>query len=494
MEVAQCNTELKRTVPLMKVVGAAIIDLHEDIGRLQQIAAHHAARGLKKITRETLKTGLRKVTITVNQNTWSATLPPDFDSEEGVYIINEKGFKVALKSNNKIVDYKNIEDQDPPELCPKCNQNTQICQDLTITETTTLVVVNGFTAQQTVVKKLYPDGSYYLETTIPVWDIDSAGIIYHTAKEFITVLDLKDCGCLVETPANLEKVRCLCPDVWCTYYTPCDNNCAVDYGGYRIFEDTGLIYFDKPHSFEKVYMEYWGFMVKINGQYQVPEIAFETLVNFIKFKWVENKRNIPAWERQWTFNQYTRERANMEKIMGRISLSQVIQSIGLIPKFDLDYNPEMWCSGSIVSFSTVNGSAAAAAAAAEACAAAVAATNSSNGSGSSDTEGCNEEPLPEVECPCPPVVLTAKQPFQLAKVCDVGDGPTSGLSTYQHNDLIGALDVAIINVNNTPETILALQFTFDNVTGIIERFQGDGVTPNQWFAGDVLVVNYAKIV
>jgi hypothetical protein len=488
MELVQCNTELKRTVPLTKVVGAAIVDLHEDLGRLQQIATHHAARGLKKITRETLKTGLRKVTLLVNQNTWSATLPPDFDSEEGVYIIDRRGFKVPLKSNNKIVDYKNIEDLEPPELCPKCNQNTQICQDLTVTEETTLVVVNGITAQQTVIKKLYPDGSYYLETITPVWDIDSAGIIYTTAKEFITKLDLKDCGCLVETPANLEQVRCLCPDVWCTYYTPCDNNCIVDYGGYRIFEETGLIYFDKPHSFEKVYLEYWGFMVKKNGQYHVPEIAFETLVNFIKFKWVENKRNVPAWERQWTFNQYTRERANMEKVMGRIGLAQIIQSIGLIPKFDLDYTPEMWCGGSTVSFSTVNGSAAAAAAAAEACEVAIAATADSE----SDTEGCNEEPLPEVECPCPPCD-PSKQPFQLAKVADVGDGPVSGTNTYQHNDLINALDVNIINVNNTPETVQAAQFTFDNVTGTIARFQGDGVTPNMWQPGDVLVVNYAKI-
>jgi len=235
MEVVNCNTELKRTVPLTRVVGAAIIDLHENIGYLQQVATHHAARGLKKITRETLKTGLRKVTLTVSQNTKSANLPPDFDTEEGVYIINERGFKVPLKLNNKIVDYKNIEDIEPPELCPKCNQNTQICEDLTITEETTLVVVNGFTVQQTVIKKLYPDGSYYLETRIPVWDIDSAGIIYTTAKEFITKLDLKDCGCLVESPANIEAIRCLCPDVWCNYFAPCDNHCMIDYGGYRIF-------------------------------------------------------------------------------------------------------------------------------------------------------------------------------------------------------------------------------------------------------------------
>lgn len=488
METLQCNTELKRTVPLTRVVGAAIIDLHENIGYLQQVAAHHAARGLKKLTRETLKTGLRGAYLTVNHNTRSATLPPDFDVEEGVYIINERGFLVPLKVNNKLVDYKNIEDIEPPVLCPKCNQNTQICKDLTITEETTLVVVNGITVQQTVIKKLYPDGSYYLETRIPVWDVDSAGIIYTTAKEFIAALDLKDCGCLVESPANIETIRCICPEVWCNHFATCDNNCSDDYGGYRIFEETNTIYFDKAHRFEKVYIKYWGFMVKKNGQYHVPEIAFETLVEWTKYKWVQNKKNVTRWERQDQFDSYRRERSNMEIVMGRIALSQIIQAIGLIPKFDLDYNPEMWCSGSIVSYATVNGSAAAAAAAEEACAEAVAATADSD----SDTEGCNDEPLPEVTCEAPTCDPT-KQPFQLAKVADVGDGPLSGTSTYQHNDLIGALDVNIINVNNTPETVQAAQFTFNNITGTITRFQGDGVTPNLWQPGDVLVVNYAKI-
>lgn len=489
--IVDCKNDLKRYVPLSRVVAAAIIDLHEDIGRLQQFALHEAARGLRKLLRETLRTGVRRVVLAVNHNTRSATLPPDFDTESFVGIIDARGFKVSLNVNNKIVDYQNIEDVSPPELCAKCNQDKQICEDLTVTEETTLVLVNGITAQQTVIKKLYPDGGYYLETIIPVWDMTSSGIIYTTTKEFVTALDLKDCGCLVESAANIEKIKCLCPDVWGCYFASCDNSCVVDYGGYKIFEDTGLIYFDKANQFEKVYLEYYGFMVKKNGQFQVPEVAFETLVNWIKFKWVENKRNVPAWERQWTFNQYRRERENMSKIIGRISLSQIIQAIGLVPKFDVDYTPDMWCSGSITSYSTVNGSATAAAAAKDACAASMAAAVAA--SEASATEGCNAEPDAVQECPCPPVSAT-KQPFQLAKVAGVGDGPTVGLSTYQHNDLIGALDVNIINVNNTPETVLALQFTFNTVTGTVSRFQGDGTTPNQWQASDVLIINYSKLV
>lgn len=485
-----CKNDLQRYVPLMKVVGASIVDLHEDIGRLQQLCTHWGARGLKKLTRETLKTGIRKVTLTVNQNTKTAALPPDFDSEQFVGIINEKGYRVPLKLNNNIVDWKNIEDIPCEDRCPKCNQDKQICEDLTVTEETVLVLVNGITAQQTIIKKCYPDGTFYIETRIPVWDIDSAGIIYTTTKEFVAALDLKECGCIDDTAANIEIIKCLCPDVWCTYYAPCDNSCMVDYGGYRIFEESGLIYFDKPQYFEKVYLEYWGFMVKKNGQYQVPEVAFETLVNFIKFKWVENKRNIPAWERQWTFDQYRRERGNMEKVIGRIGLSQIIQSIGLTPKFDLDYNPEMWCSGSIASYSTVAGASAAIAAA----------TDSSSSSSSSDTStsdsGCNDAAVAAQECPCP-TPAKIKTPFQLAVVAGVGSGPTPGTHVYVNLALKDALDVNVIIVNNTAETEQALQFTLDTTTGTLRRFQGDGVTPNQWQSGppaDVLIINYAKII
>src|SRR5688572_7408102 len=489
MVAADCNTELKRTVPLYRVVAAAILDLHEDIGRLQQVSSHHAARGLKKLTRETLKTGLNRVTLPVNHNTNTATLPPDFDTEHFVGIINAQGYKVPLKVNNQIADYKNIEDIPIPEVCPKCSQNKQICQDLTITEETSLVDVNGIMAQQTVIKKLYPDGTYYLETKIPVWDIGSSGIVYTTTKEFITTLDLKECGCIVESPANLDKIKCLCPDIYACYYAECDNSCSVDYGGYRIFEDTGLIYFDNPNGFERVYLEYWGFMTKKNGQYQVPEVAFETLVEWTKYKWVQNKRNITRWERQDQFDSYTRERRNMEKIMGRVDLAQIIQSIWLIPKFDVDYDPDMWCSGSIVSYATVNGSAAAKAAADATCLEAIEAAAEVD----SSTDGCNAaEPVPE-ECPSPPCD-PVKTPFQLAKVAGVGDGPTAGTHIYQHNDLKGALDANIIYVNNTPEKILLLQYTFNSTTGTIERFQGDGVTPNNFQTGDVLIVPYAKIV
>lgn len=99
-------------------------------------------------------------------------------------------------------------------------------------------------------------------------------------------------------------------------------------------------------------------------------------------------------------------------------------------------------------------------------------------------------------CPCPPVPKR-KTPFQLSIKAGFPGGPTVGLGTYTNLVLKNALDINVIYVNNTPETVQALQFTFDSALGKISRFQADGVTPNLWQGGpppDVLVINYSKLI
>jgi hypothetical protein len=95
-------------------------------------------------------------------------------------------------------------------------------------------------------------------------------------------------------------------------------------------------------------------------------------------------------------------------------------------------------------------------------------------------------------CPCPPVVQK-KIPFQLSIKAGFPSGPLVGASTYTNLVLKDALDVNVIYVNNTPETVQALQFTFDPTTGKISRYQSDGVTKNAWQYNDVLVINYSKL-
>lgn len=473
--MSDCREELKRTVPLYKAVSAAIVDSFEDIGKVQQIFSHWGARKLKELNRQTLKTNKKKVTLTINQNTKTATLPIDFGTECFVGLIIN-GRKVPLPLRQDLVDTKNIDDISCEDKCPKCNQDKAVCNDLTITEDTVLVNINNVIYEQTIIKKLYPDGSYYLETRIPVLDIEESEVVYTTTKELITKLDLKPCGCIDDTEQNIEKIKCCCYDVYCKYYAPCDG-CCTDYGGYNIFEETGLIKFDGT-GFTKVYIEYYGIMPKKNGQYHIPEVAFETIVEWIKFRNVDGKRSVPNVDKQWRYSLYQVARKNMEKEMGRFSLNRILEGIYSTPKFDIgSCGCDYWLSDNCYSPVRTITSTPASCLQAPACAPAtvpvyVGVNNSSN--------------------PNPSNIAVQ---FGIAVIAGMGQGyPVAGTNTYQLDALIGAVGLNFIIVNNTIETIKALQFTLNSVTGTISRWQGDGVTPNNWADGDVLVANFTKYV
>jgi hypothetical protein len=98
----------------------------------------------------------------------------------------------------------------------------------------------------------------------------------------------------------------------------------------------------------------------------------------------------------------------------------------------------------------------------------------------------------EVQVICPPTSTKAFMPFNIAvkvELVAVDGSPEVGTNTYQNDKLIGALGVNSIIVNDANETKKALQFTLDTSTGILSRWQGDGITPNNWVEGDVLVIS-----
>jgi hypothetical protein len=454
----ECNILENSLVPIYKVVNAAIIDTYEDMGKVQERATHLAARGLRKLNRESLKLGKKKVILHVNRSTNTATLPMDFREETFVGLMSSSGTKIPLRLRPELIDEKGTEDIECEDKCLKCDQNKSICNDLTITEDTTLVVIEGNTYEQTIIKKLYPNGDYFLESRIPMWDIENETVIYTTTKKFITALDLKPCGCIEETEENIEKIKCCCFDVYCAYFSPCEPSCDPDHGGYRVFEETGLIQFDKIGKFTKVYMEYWGFMPKKNGQYMVPEVAFDAIVEYIKFMLIDGKRNISNADKNWRWQRYVTEKANMEKILGRISLSQIIQAINLIPKFDLELSPPIGVYGLP-------------------CPPSVTPTPT--------TDDCTT-----TSTVCPPSSSSGGAgsaasyiPFTVSGISGNGglEDPTPGLFTFQSDKLIGAVGVNFIVVNNANETLKGGQFSLDTVTGILTR-------TNQWFEGDTWVV------
>jgi hypothetical protein len=451
-----CTIENKKLSPLSAVTNAAIVDLYENDGKYYQRANFMAARGLKKLYNEALPKVHHKVWLTVNKNTHTATLPLDFWQDTFVGFVDERWHKVPLKINTALTDSINIIDVPCEDKCDKCNQDKGICNDLVITEESELIVINDNTYEKTIIKKLYPNGDYYLETSTPVLDINTNDVSYSIDKKFIVNFDLKPCGCLETNTLNTSNLQKYCPEIYCNYYAPCESKCNTSFGGYKIFEESGLIQFDSRFPFDKCYMEYYGYIIKKNGKYYVPSVSFETLVEWTKFKLIQNKKSVSLSEREWQKQNYIRERRNMEKIMGRISLSQIIQSINSLPKFDIDIRYDWYGT----CFSRTAGVEAATAAAAI--------------------------PSVNTEC-CTTTTFINRTAFTLAVKVDGNPGsPVSGESVYQNNILKGATDLTYIFLAKQILTIADGDFTFDSPSGTMY------LSSTSFYTGDSLITNFNK--
>ena len=520
-----CPDKLKKLVPLSKVVNASIIDVYGDIGTVQQLHFHWAARGLKKLQSETLKSGKRSALITVNQNTRTASLPPDFDEELFVGYI-EHGKKIPIPLRTNLVNDLSIEDIPCEDVCPVCQQDKAICNDLTVTETVELVnIVTGncssyrlsggrsasynyklcgqsaitsttvpdttpyitvcvesaygvvltgsdggatlvggcdngtSTYEKTTIKKLYPNGDYFLEQTIPYWDIANNAVAYAQTKEFIAHIDLKDCGCVETTAENIETIRNCCYDCYCSHFTPC-GQCDHDAGGYAIFENTGQIQFDFKFRHKKVYLEYRGFIPKLNGQLAVPEVAFETLVEYTKAMSLDGKKNVSNNDKAWRWGRYSIERKAMVKVMNRLSLDDIIYAINLTPKFD-------WTAPSWNDFCPVS------------------TTQEVPTLTNAAITGC--DPMPACSTTASPV----RTPFRLAVKVPVGvvtGLPVAGQSTWQNDFLIGAINLDYLIYNDALLSKNLGKFTFDSATGTID------ISPNIFFEDDSIIADFFKMV
>ena len=446
-------------IPLSSVISAALMDTKADYGQAYQSYAHWAGRRYKTLARQTLKTGKRYATLTVNKNTNTATLPPDFKKELFVGYLNGDFNKVALPRRYQLTNASVIEDIECADPCPSCKQSKSICDDLTVTEKSEVVIVSGGSYTITTTKKLYSNGNYYLEKTVPYYNTITQTVEYTTTKEFVAEIKLKDCGCPTQTAENIETIRGCCPDVYANYYSDCDG-CDMALGGYNLLEDAGLIQLDRKFTASKLYIEYLGFLPKVNGQYALPEIAFETIVKGVVVDAMAASRNTLAWQIQYYENRYKTARSALDKEMGLISLDAIMQSISLIPKFDVSFKFRMDSTGSTATPQMVS-----ATVKDEAC---IAAASAATNGGSS------------------PQNYIA--PFSLSVIVGNGSGsPVAGLFVFTNPSLVGALNINHIIVNNNNETKDFGDFTFNSLTGTITRI-------NAFQTGDVIIIPYAKII
>lgn len=441
-------------IPLSKVVSAALVDTYADYGQSYQMYSHWAARRFKTLARQSLKLGKRYAKLTVNKNTHTATLPADFKQELFIGYLNRHGYKIGLPLRTEFTNAASISKIEASDPCRKCSQSKSICDELTITESEETVVVNGSNYTLTTIKKLYSNGNYYLEKTIPYYNTVTHTVQYTTTKEFIDTIELMDCGCPEKTHENIEKIRCCCESVYGNYYAQYYHSCDTAIGGYRIMEDIGLIQLDRKFTLDELYIEYTGFLPKINGQLAIPEIAFETVVKGVVEDAIASKRNVGLGEKQWHHQRYLSARSAMDKELGLVSLDQIMQAVSLIPKFDVSYRFRMDICGAQPQVTQLS-----------ICLPSD--TACSTISGGSATS------------------LRYLAPFEISYVVPSDTLPNT--FTFTSSELIGALNLNAIIVNNNNETKDYGDFTFDATAGTITRV-------NPFIPGNVIIIPFAKYV
>lgn len=336
------QNNIQSLIPLNKVVKQAILDTYGDYSKEEARFTAWAVRGIKKLTNEILRSGKRQTILNINKNLNTAVLPCDFKEELFVGIIDDCGNKIPLNINSAIVDIQNVDEIPCENECDKgCDcYPKQLCADLQTTQVINKIKLGDSEYDETVTSTLQPNGEYYQVTTTPYVDIDEGGIVYVTKKEFVTKFDVANCGCIEKTERNAAKLENSCYDQYCCYCTGC-NTGNTDFGGYKIFIESGIIKFDKNMPYKKAYLEYRGSLPKSGNEYLVPEVSFETLVELTKYMSVKNKKGVAQSMIAMWFENYMRERGNMTKILGRMKLADIIHSALTVPTFD--YNTR-FCS------------------------------------------------------------------------------------------------------------------------------------------------------
>lgn len=330
------GNNIKNSVLLSDIVSAAALDLHMDFGTFERRGMSWGARAIQEWNNNIFRTGKRRAIIKVNKALNSATI--DCDMVEVLFVgrIDKcTGEKIPFHINRKLVDIENVETILEDVVCEaKCTGclPKAMCNDLQSTIVLRVVDIDGTNYNETKTTTLNPDGSYYVVTETPFYSNINSQVEYRTKKEEIAALDLESCGCIKNTEANVSQIKDCNFDCYCTYCSPVCGE--FENVGYNIFPETNTIKFDSNFREDEFYMEWRGGLPKQDGQYVAPAVAKEALIEYIKFKSMQNKKGVPRYEKQDQYDWYLIKKNNMQMAMGAFLLSDFIYGLTTTSKFD----------------------------------------------------------------------------------------------------------------------------------------------------------------
>lgn len=303
----------------------------------------------------------KRFLIEVDKKTNSIRLPSDLLLLSSVSVIDECGQLIPLILNKnltgEIIDINLNKDCD----C-QCNCKDELCGQLKNYE----VVYTTISAPQpngTMLsyncysrKTIYPNGDYYREWNEPVvrfeGDVHVATVL-EEKTEFICKLDVKECGCVRDIPANREMLNQCCGGQYLVTECGC-KGCAPDFPnqtyGYEQLGDT--IYFNSHFCSTHVLIRY--FPGGDKGEIMVPIVAKTAILRGIKFEILPyekgsgytamaNQRKLLQFERL-----YKEERKRLFRLLNRFSYRAFYENV--VPVRYYPHSPSTWngCGSNLI--------------------------------------------------------------------------------------------------------------------------------------------------
>jgi hypothetical protein len=202
--------------------------------------------------------------------------------------------------------------------CNKCGCTSDACSSFNAnTYTEQDVEINGELFKAVTKARICPNGDIMQEITEP-YAIEKEGVItveYRTRNVLVENIDVKECGCIVDTPINRKK----CFD-FCGY--PINYKCEKPEGKYKVDEDTHLIHFFDC-DIKEALVKYVSNGEENCKEILIPDYAVNALYTGMFHYSIRFKLNVGAYEKIRAQQNFEEECMELVKFLNPLDLDAI---------------------------------------------------------------------------------------------------------------------------------------------------------------------------
>lgn len=310
-----------------------------DVGRREYLRYKGIAKGVyRELNLLKLREAVRMF-IAIDKTTNSIKVPENCVSISSISVVDSCGKLIPLTYNDMIADQDIISLQDDKKCgCKQCDCQNKDCGSMykyeTMTELVLMKLPNGSfeTFEKTLIKRINPDGSVVQEINEPEAIYDEEGV--HTSTEMvkrienICKVDVKECGCIIDSEENKNKLgETCCAQLFSVESGCCSQSCGcetMDYS-YSMNEEQNRIYFDSRFDYDKILLRYYA--NQTSKEIEIPIIAKDAVMYGTEYKaamWDKNNKG----GRMVNFKmEYYEAVKNLETLMYRMTNKEFLDTV-----------------------------------------------------------------------------------------------------------------------------------------------------------------------